>query len=158
VYSGCSRIRIKTFKGIDEPLVYRKSRTLKPPEKLPKKKERRPPEKRDNSICVAMLGYYIDLESAILDFPILDDIISGVARLDYNGERGLVKSTLFYLLASLPEITSRSVQEAMWCSDRHARNYASALRICSSTFERAYGKILVNIDTYPEMEGVAAAA
>lgn len=157
-YKGRALFIVKTFKGIDKPFVYRKSRTLKPPKNLPKKKEGRPPATRNNSLCVEVLSKHNDLRSATLEFPFLDDIITGVARLDYNGERGLVPTTLFILLATIHEISSRSVQEAMWGSVRHARNYASALRICADAFEQAYRMRLTGANLLTVAEEFADAA
>jgi len=157
-YSGPPQLRIETFKGIDEPLVYRKGRELRQPKRLPKKKEGRPPEKRENSICVDILGSHVTLESAVTEFPFLDDIITGIAKLDYSGTRGLLPNKLFMLLSTLPEITSKATQEATWCSERHARNYASALRICADAFERDYGKTLTDVCPCTEFEELTTAA
>lgn len=69
------------------------------------------------------------------DVWLLDDILTGVANLDYGGNtRPLLKRKLFSLLATLQVITSDAIKEITQCSESHARRLAAALRIASRAF------------------------
>jgi len=125
---------------MDELLKPLKQDTVKaeiktpPPEK--KSPRGRKPKSKDNSISHELLRDYYDLKSASEDYPFIEDIIIGISKLAWGGERGLVPNQLFILLANLTEITSAHIQERTWCSSSHSRKLADALRLCAESIER----------------------
>lgn len=68
----------------------------------------------------------------------LDDILTGVSRLDYGGNtRPLSVSKLYTMLSSMLHITTQAVQEATGKSERYSRKLALALRIASNAIRKA---------------------
>lgn len=68
----------------------------------------------------------------------VDDILTGVTRLDFGGNtRALSVSKIYYLLSSLPEITVKAVQEVAEQSESHCRKLAQALRVASRAIRNA---------------------
>lgn len=145
LYTGPDRVWVKSFDGVGDPLslLENEIRKLNAPENKPTQKTGRPPNSRDNSICYQALHEYFNLEIASSVYQFIDDIFIGVSKLDWGGTRGLVPENLFILLSSMQVITSDLVRDLTWCSDRHSRNLALALRICAEAFERAYCRFVV---------------
>jgi hypothetical protein len=145
-YLGPERVWIKNFDGVGEPLQFRENRKQKAPEKKLVKATGRPPKSRDNLICFQALNDHFNIKSAAYEYPFIEDIIVGVSNLDWEGTRGLIPEKLFILLSCMQVITSDLVRELTWCSDRHSRNLALALRICAEAFEMAYSRLLVQAE------------
>jgi hypothetical protein len=82
------------------------------------------------------LDNYILADDAQDDFPMLDDMLAGVANLAH-GERPYRKGLLFAMLRDVPEITTENVKNYVGCSERHARDLAAAMRVLVTAFEDA---------------------
>lgn len=71
----------------------------------------------------------------------IDDIVSGVARLDWYGEREqqipLSTSSIIQCFVSLDEISTKSVMELLDLKERMARKYSAACRICYPFLKRS---------------------
>lgn len=98
------------------------------------------PKQHDNETVFSRLKDYMTLSLFRLngnpkEVAAMDDILTGISLLDFGGNtRPLSKPGLFYLLATLPTITSAAVQEVLKCSEQHARRLAMALRTASLAF------------------------
>ncbi len=94
------------------------------------------PIRLDNSAVMAALADFVTVSEAIEVFPGLDDILTGTAKLDYNGNsRPFSKRALFHILQVLPEISVDAVSEAnpRW-SRGHCSKVCMALRVASKGF------------------------
>lgn len=64
------------------------------------------------------------------DKPDVDDILSGIARLDYgSSEKGLSATRLHTILRSADRISSELIRDVLRISDRQARSYMAAARL-----------------------------
>jgi hypothetical protein len=92
--------------------------------------------RHDNSAVVDRLENLCRLKDAIAEYPALDDILTGVCRLDYGGNtRPLSASKFFWLLSTMRVITIPAVEKCTGDSYGHAAKIASGLRIASRAFE-----------------------
>lgn len=90
----------------------------------------------DNSAVTDVLAEFMTLSEARDVFPGLDDILAGVANLDYHGNRRpFGKRALFHLLQVLPVISVDGVSAAspLW-SRGHCSKVCMALRVASKAF------------------------
>ena len=86
----------------------------------------------DNTHVVKKINHYCKLKDATDDYPVLDDVLNGVANLDYDGNtRPLCIKKLFNLLATVPSISTQAVQDATQQSLSHCKRLCTALRIAS---------------------------
>ncbi|MEH3087126.1 MAG: hypothetical protein PGN26_11475 [Xylophilus ampelinus] len=75
------------------------------------------------------------------DYRSIDSILSGVCNLDFGGnKKPLNMNTMFWLLKSLPVITTKGVEDLYGCCKQHATKLATALRVASNAFTATYGK------------------
>lgn len=63
------------------------------------------------------------------DKPEVDDILSGIARLDYGSDKGLSASRLHTILKSTDRISSELLCDVMRITDRQARRYMAGVRL-----------------------------
>jgi hypothetical protein len=112
----------------------------------------------DNIQVVHYLDGYFSYDDAVKEYPVLDDIVTGVCNLDYGGNRKpLSKSTIFMLLSNLPNITVTSIQDVMDNSKGHASKLASGVRIASSTFQNYMESLDRQSEEYQERLAIANA-
>ncbi|OQS45091.1 hypothetical protein B0T49_21885 [Chromobacterium violaceum] len=105
----------------------------------------RPTKTHDNEAVMFYLCDYLTFKRFMEDESIpesmknaIDDILTGVSRLDHGGNtRPLSASKLYTMLSSMPHITTQAVQEAAGQSERHAQRLALALRIASTAIQNA---------------------
>jgi hypothetical protein len=83
----------------------------------------------------------------------IDDVVSGVARLDWYGDRDeqIPLSTLNIIkcFTTLDTITTESVRELLCIGKRQAERYASACRLCYPFFERSLENPSILTMRYP---------
>ena len=70
--------------------------------------------------------------------PSVDDILSGICRLDYGTEQGLNPTRLFTLLASAKRISSELIEDALALQSRQARRYMAATKLAITQLTRHY--------------------
>lgn len=63
------------------------------------------------------------------DKPAVDDIITGVARLDYGSDKGLSARRLHTILKSADRVSSELLCGVMQITDRQARRYMAGVRL-----------------------------
>lgn len=85
----------------------------------------------DNATLVKYFDHadYDDLPSK------LDDILHGVARLEWGNTRPLNKAVLYRLLCSLPILSKAAMIDALGVGDRQARRYLSACVVAMRMIE-----------------------
>lgn len=94
-----------------------------------------------NSIQMYLVDH-MTLDEALVDLPLLDNLIVGAARLDLGGNsRPLSSSLLFALLKNLDVITPITVRDFRGCSERHSQKLAQALRIIIAAFNAEANKL-----------------
>jgi hypothetical protein len=91
----------------------------------------------------------------------LDDIVSGVCRLDWYGEREqqvpLSTSKLVRVLTELEEISSENVALLLKCGVQMARKYAKAARLCYPFICRSLDNPSIRSMRYPHVSIVSVA-
>lgn len=89
----------------------------------------------------------------------IDDIVSGVARLDWYGEREqqipLSTSSIIQCFVSLDEISTKSVMELLDLKERMARKYSAACRICYPFLKRSLESEAIKNIKYPQVSIVS---
>lgn len=89
----------------------------------------------------------------------IDDIVSGVARLDWYGEREqqipLSTSSIIQCFVSLDEISTKSVMELLDLKERMARKYSAACRICYPFLKRSLESEAIKNTKYPQVSIVS---
>lgn len=89
----------------------------------------------------------------------IDDIVSGVARLDWYGEREqqipLSTSAIILCFATLDEISTERVMELLGLKERMARKYASACRLCYPFLKRSLQSEEIKRMRYPQISIVS---
>lgn len=89
----------------------------------------------------------------------LDDIVSGVCRLDWYGDRAnqtpLSTTKLILILTELEEISTVSVMELLKTSRRMASSYASAARLAYPFIEKSLGNDSIKNIAYPKAKYVS---
>lgn len=80
------------------------------------------------------VDHFEDLNEAIDTIPFLDDILTGVANLDYGNDTPLARGKLFHLLQNCEEITTAAVYEATGHSEAHCYRLAQFMRILVTAF------------------------
>lgn len=95
----------------------------------------RPSLFHDNTRVQAFVSNYASAFEMTQDWPLLDDVFTGVTLLQTEGQcstRPLSKFRLFLALHRCPAITSRSVSEALGgCCQSTAVRYAACARVAS---------------------------
>lgn len=96
----------------------------------------------------------------------IDDIVSGVARLDWYGEREqqipLSSSKIIQCFLHLDEISTENIQDLFDMGKRQAERYNKACRICYPFLKRSLESERIKKTTYPQVtivsyeHGVAA--
>ncbi|MEN5037460.1 helix-turn-helix domain-containing protein [Pseudomonas sp. TWI929] len=81
------------------------------------------------------------------------DIIEGVARLDWYGEREqqlpLSVAKINYILGALPVITNEAVEDLLQLGERQARRYVKAVELCIEWMKKSRPQFLIS-----EMDGI----
>lgn len=91
---------------------------------------------QNNSDENSVASEFTNLVTAKL--PALMDIIDSVNQLDMGqNTRGLSRTALLSMLASLDDITAQAVRDFMDCSVRHSERVAGCLRVIITAFVRA---------------------
>lgn len=89
----------------------------------------------------------------------IDDIVSGVARLDWYGERGqqipLSTSAIILCFATLEEISTESVMELLGIKKRQAERYNKACRLCYPFLKRSLQSEEIKKMRYPQISIVS---
>ena len=89
----------------------------------------------------------------------IDDIVSGIARLDWYGEREqqipLSTSSIIQCLVHLDEISTETVMELLELKQRMARKYAAACRLCYPFLKRSLESEQVKKTRYPQISIVS---
>ncbi|AWH15462.1 hypothetical protein [Pseudomonas phage 98PfluR60PP] len=68
----------------------------------------------------------------------VDDILSGIARLDYGTEQGLNPVRLYVLLQSAERISSELIVDVMGLQERQGRRYLAAARLAITQLTRHF--------------------
>ena len=68
----------------------------------------------------------------------VDDILSGIARLDYGSTKPLSASRLFVMLQSAERISSELLSDVMRIEERQARRYMAAAKLAIFHLNRHY--------------------
>lgn len=89
----------------------------------------------------------------------IDDIVSGVARLDWYGEREqqipLSSSKIIQCFLHLDEISTETVMELFDLKQRMARKYSSACRIAYPLLKRSLESREIKKTRYPQVSIVS---
>ena len=89
----------------------------------------------------------------------IDDIVSGVARLDWYGEREqqipLSTSSIIQCFVSLDEISTKSVMELLELGKRQAERYTKACRLCYPSLKRSLDSEQIKKMRYPQISIVS---
>ena len=89
----------------------------------------------------------------------IDDIVSGVARLDWYGGREqqipLSTSSIIQCFIHLDEISTQSVVELLGLKERMARKYASACRLAYPFLKRSLASEQIKKTSYPQVSIVS---
>lgn len=80
------------------------------------------------------VDHFEELSDAIDAIPFLDDILTGVANLDYGNDTPLARGKLFHLLQNCEEITTAAVYEATGHSEVHCYRLAQFMRVLVKAF------------------------
>lgn len=72
------------------------------------------------------------------DKPAVDDILSGIARLDYGSNDGLNPVRLHTIMKSAERISSELLADVLAVTDRQARRYLAAVRLAIFHLNRHY--------------------
>ena len=68
----------------------------------------------------------------------VDDILSGICRLDYGTEKSLNPARLFVLLKSADMISSELIEAVMRLQERQARRYMAAVKLAIKHLDRHF--------------------
>jgi len=68
----------------------------------------------------------------------VDDILSGICRLDYGTEKSLNPARLFVLLKSADLISSELIEAVMRLQERQARRYMAAVKLAIKHLDRHF--------------------
>lgn len=129
------------YKALMAPLKVRRSAMVEPCEnppwvRIPAAMRGTPARERDRSYkrifneLKMYLGSYLTLREAIIDLPLLEDLVFGALQLDLGGNsRPLNPNLIFAVLQQLDWITSETVETFVGCTTRHAQRIAMVLRI-----------------------------
>ena len=89
----------------------------------------------------------------------IDDIVSGVARLDWYGEREqqipLSTSSIIQCFVSLDEITTKNIVELLEIGKRQAERYNKACRLCYPFLKRSLESERIKNRQYPQVSIVS---
>lgn len=89
----------------------------------------------------------------------LDDILSGVTRLDWYGQREqqvpLSMSKLIKIFTTLDEISTENIMELFGMKNAMARKYAQAARIAYPLLKRSMNDDTIKNTRYPRMSIVS---
>ena len=84
----------------------------------------------------------------------IDDIVSGIARLDWYGEREqqipLSTYSIIQCFIHLDEISTQTVMELLGLKERMARKYASACRLAYPFLKRSLASEQIKNTRYPQ--------
>lgn len=84
----------------------------------------------------------------------IDDIVSGIARLDWYGEREqqipLSTYSIIQCFIHLDEISTQTVMELLGLKERMARKYASASRLAYPFLKRSLASEQIKNTRYPQ--------
>lgn len=72
------------------------------------------------------------------DDPAVDDILSGICRLDFGTEQGLNPLRLYVLLQAAERISSELIVDVMAVQERQARRYLAAAKLAIFHLSRHY--------------------
>lgn len=89
----------------------------------------------------------------------IDDIVSGIARLDWYGDREqqipLSTSSIIQCFIHLDEISTTSVMDLLGLKERMSRKYASACRLAYPFFKRSLESKEIKRTRYPQISIVS---
>lgn len=89
----------------------------------------------------------------------MDDIISGIARLDWYGQREqqvpLSTTSIIQCFLHLDEISTNNIMELLSLKQRMARKYASACRLCHPFLKRSLESEQILKTRYPQVSIVS---
>ena len=89
----------------------------------------------------------------------IDDIVSGVSRLDWYGDKPsqipLATSSIVKCFLFLDEISTESVMELLELKQRMARKYAAACRLCYPFLKRSLESEQIKKMRYPQISIVS---
>lgn len=117
----------------------------------------RPPRAHDNARVSAFMGSYLEVGELLECWPRMDDILTGVAHLQSEGQgstRPMSKRLLFRVLRSCPLISTQAAAVALGLrySLTSAKRYAASAVVAS----RAVLALLVADPRYEAAGGLAA--
>lgn len=72
--------------------------------------------------------------------PAIDDILSGICRLDFGTEQGLNPLRLYVLLQAAERISTELIVDVMALQERQARRYMAAVKLAIFHISRHYEK------------------
>lgn len=106
-----------------------------------KKRRGRPPKSLENSQVQNLLQSFWSMRDAFGKFPELDDIITGVTRLQTAGQgstRPMPRHKLYQILSVCHVITSERIASLLPCSYHHSTvaRYTLAARVASAAIQR----------------------
>ena len=89
----------------------------------------------------------------------IDDIVSGIARLDWYGEREqqipLSTSSIIQCFIHLDEISTRNIQELLNMGKRQAERYNKACRLAHPFLKRSLASEQIKRTRYPQISIVS---
>lgn len=89
----------------------------------------------------------------------IDDIVSGIARLDWYGEREqqipLSTSSIIQCFIHLDQISTENVMKLLGLKERMARKYASACRLVYPFLKRSLASEQIKKTRYPQVSIVS---
>ena len=104
------------------------------------------PKRHDNGQVQGFLSGYLSAHEVCLDYPAVDDILSGVLELQTEGStstRSLSRQVLFHILQSCPLIDVESIKLATHgrYSYRSIAGYAATARTASKAIQGFLAKL-----------------
>lgn len=98
----------------------------------------RPAKSLNNRDVMQRLKGCVTFSHALTEYPVLDDIFTGVSLLDFSGNaRPLDRKVLFDLIRAIPDITTEAIKSRSSYSLGHIKKLAMACRIISNAFNAA---------------------
>lgn len=92
----------------------------------------------------------------LCQLPAADDIINGVARLDYGSDKGLSAERIFIVLQAAERISSELLACVLNVTDRQARRYLAAIKLAIFHLTRHYRGTEVTISRAPTLAEIRA--
>jgi len=104
------------------------------------KKENKAIRKSKENVNNIYLQEFLTLSEAIEDVPILDNLITGVSKLDSGNKNPINKGLLFSMLRDLDVINVTTVQQYTGYSERYCRKLVQYLFVLSTAFDNEIEK------------------